>query len=78
MKKNGTNTEAPISGETIRMAIAYLDSRTDYREFISPTECRLPATPRWDGAAPSQDESLWLLLVPVVVIVFAVIVLVVR
>ncbi len=78
MRQNGTNTEAPLSDATVRITIAYLDSRTDYREFISPSECRPPTTVRCNRAAPLQEESLWLLMVPVVVIVIAVIALITR
>ena len=78
MKRNGTNTEARDSDEIVRMAIAYMDSPTDYREFIGCAEDR-GATRHGRVRTPrSQDESLWLLLVPVVVIVLAVIVLIVR
>ena len=78
MKQNGTNTEAPISGETVTMAIAYLDSWTDYRESISGTEYRPARGHRRHRATSSQDESPWLLLVPVAVIVIALIMLIVR
>jgi len=78
MRQNGTNTEAPISDETVLMAIAYLDSRTDYREFIPRDEYRPAPRHRRRRVATSQDESPWLLLVPVVVIILALIVLIVR
>ena len=59
MRQNGTNTEAAISDATVRITIAYLDSRTDYREFISLTECRPPTRVRCDGAsAIAGGESL--------------------
>lgn len=75
MKQNGTNTEAP--DEIVRMAIAYLDSPTNYHEFIGRTEQPV----MWHGpdqTPQSQKESLWLLLVPIVVIIIAVIALIAR
>ncbi len=78
MRQNGTNTEAPLSDATVRITIAYLDSHTDYREFISPSECRPRTRVRCDGTAPLQEESLWLLMVPIVVIVIAVVALITR
>ncbi len=78
MRQNGTNTETAISDTSVRKTIAYLDSRTDYREFISPTECRPPARVGALGRPPLQEDSLWLLMVPVVVIVIAVVALITR
>jgi hypothetical protein len=76
MKQNGTNTEAP--DEIVSMTIAYLDSSTDYREFIGRTE-QPPVMRRRRSRRPqSQEESLWLLLVPVSIIIIAVIALIAR
>ncbi|HZU42817.1 MAG TPA: hypothetical protein VE994_09105 [Terriglobales bacterium] len=76
MRQNGTNTEAP--DVIVSMAIAYLDSPTDYREFISRTEQSQVKKRQREWRPQSQEESLWLLLVPVGVIIIAVIVLIVR
>ncbi len=68
-----TNAEAVVSNESIRMAIACLDSPTNYQEFIPP-EGDQPATSyRRANTRTSNDGNLWLLLVPVLVIVLAVI-----
>ena len=66
MKQNNTNTEAP--DEIVSMAIAYLDSPTDYREFIYRTE-QPRVTRRRNRRRQLQEESPWLLWVPVVVII---------
>ena len=76
MKQNGTNTEAP--DEIVRMAIAYLDSPTNYREVIGRTEQPPVMWRARDQRPQSQKESLWLLLVPIVVIIIAVIALIAR
>jgi ABC-type dipeptide/oligopeptide/nickel transport system permease subunit len=76
VKQNGTNTEAP--DEIVRMAIAYLDSGTNYREFIGRTEQPTVTTCGRDQRQQSQEESLWLLLVPVVVIIITVVAFIVR
>ena len=76
MKPNGTNTEAP--DEIVSTAIAYLDSPTDYREFIRRIEQPRVTRRRRNRRRQSQEESLWLLLVPVSIIIIAVIVLIAR
>jgi hypothetical protein len=64
--------------EIVSMAIAYLDSATDYREFIGRTEQPRVTRRRRNRRPQSQEESLWLLLVPVAVIIIAVITLMAR
>ncbi len=73
-----TNSEAAINDEIVRKAIAYLDSPTNYREFIPHEEDRPATSHRQAKTCTSDDGDIWLLLVPVLVIVLALITAIAR
>ncbi len=78
MRPTGTtNSEAGISDEAVRKAIAYLDSPTDYQQFIICDDDR-PTSDRESDTPTTDDGNVWLLLVPVLVIVLAVIAAIAR
>ncbi len=67
------NAETVVTGETVRMAIAYLDSPTNYREYIPPEGDRPVASHRQANTPTSDDGNVWLLFAPVLVIVLVIV-----